>query len=72
MDFTKSSRICLNIDSICYDKQHFMKYYKDSVKECFAMNTSDFVDLWRHHKNLLNENVTTFVQKKKFVIYMKN
>ena len=35
------------------------------------MNTDDFIDLWRHHKNLLNKNVTTFVQKEKN-FYMKN
>ena len=47
MNFTKSSRVCLNIDPSwkCRDKQHFMKYYEDSVKEFFVMNTSDFVDL---------------------------
>ena len=75
MDFSKSSRVCLNVDRTrkCCDKQHFMNYQKDSIKEYYVMNTYDFVDLWRHHtKNLLNKNVTTFVQKKKIVFYLKN
>ena len=55
MDFSKSSRVSLNIDPIwkCCDKQHFMKYEKDSIKEYFVLNTSDFVNLWRHHKKFV-------------------
>ena len=70
MDFTKLSRVCLNIDPIwkCCDKQHFMKYYKDSVKEYYVMNASDFVDLWRHHKNYVEQNLTLFVQKRHYFL----
>ena len=71
MDFTKSSRICLNVDPIwkCWDKQHFMKYYKTSVKEYFVMNTSDFVDLWRHHKKFV-EQKCDFVCPKNEICYL--
>ena len=71
MDFTKSSRICLNVDPIwkCWDKQHFMKYYKTSVKEYFVMNTSDFVDLWRHHKKFVKQKCD-FVCPKNEICYL--
>ena len=57
MDFSKSSRVCLNVDPTwkCCDKQHFMKYQKDSIKEYDVMNTVDFVDLWRHHKKFVEQ-----------------
>ena len=71
MNFTKSSRVCLNIDPSwkCRDKQHFMKYYEDSVKEFFVMNTSDFVDLWRHHKKFV-EQKCDYVCPKKEICYL--
>ena len=57
MDFSKSSRVCLNVDPTwkCCDKQHFMKYQKNSMKEYYVMNTDDFVDLWRHHKKFVEQ-----------------
>ena len=55
MDFTKSksSRKCLN-DSCC-DKQHFIRYMKDSASNWFVVNTSDFIDMWRHHKKYVEK-----------------
>ena len=72
MDFTKSSRACLNNPiGKCCNKQHLMKYYKDSIKEFYVMNTSDFVDLWSHHKKFV-EQKCDYVCPKKIVFYMKN
>ena len=66
MDFSKSSRVCLKVDPIwkCWDKQHFMKYQKDSVKEYYVMNTDDFVDLWRHHKKFVEQKCYHVCPKK--------
>ena len=67
MDFSKSSRICLNVDptwKYC-DKQHFMKYKKDSIKWFYVMNTDDFVDLWRDHKNFVEQKCDYVYPKKK-------
>ena len=32
-----------------------MKFSEDSIKTYFVMNTSDFVDLWRHHRKFVQE-----------------
>ena len=48
--------------------QYFMKYDKDSIKEYFVMNTSDFVDLWRHHKKFV-EQKCDFVCPKNEICY---
>ena len=71
MDFTKPSRVCLNIDPIwkCCDKQNSMKYGQDSIKEYFVMSTSDFVDLWRHHKKFV-EQKCDFVCSKNEICYL--
>ena len=71
MNFTKSSRVCLNVDPIwkCCDKQHFMKYDKDSIKEYFVMNTSDFIDLWRHHKKYVKQKCD-FICPKNEICYL--
>lgn len=51
MNFTKSSRKCINDKYLtCCDKQHFMRRMKDSASDWFVVNTSDFIDMWRHHK----------------------
>ena len=57
MDFSKSSRVCLNVDPTwkCCDKQHFMKYQEDSITEFYVLNTDGFVDLWRHHKKFVEQ-----------------
>ena len=67
MDFSKSSRVCLNVDPTwkCCDKQHFMKYQKDSIKEYYVMNTDDFVDLWRHHKKFVEQKCDYVCPEKK-------
>ena len=49
--------------------QHFMKYDKDSIKEYFVMNTSDFLDLWRHHKKYV-EQKCDFICQKKEICYL--
>ena len=67
MDFSKSSRVCLNVDPTwkCCDKQHFMKYQKDSIKEYYVMNTDNFVDLWRHHKKFVEQKCDYVCPEKK-------
>ena len=60
MDFTKSSRVCLIL--IQFGKL-------DSVKEYFVMNTSDFIDLWRHHKKYV-EQKCDFVCPKNEIYYL--
>ena len=50
--------------------QYFMKYDKDSIKEYFVMNTSDFVDLWRHHKKYV-EQKCDFICPKKEICYLR-
>ena len=56
MDFTKSSRKYLNdIYSTCCDKQHFMIKMKDSASDWFVVTTSDFIDMWRHHKKYVEK-----------------
>ena len=68
MDFSKSSRVCLNDDptwKYC-DKQHFMKYQKDFIKEYYVMNTDDFVDLWRHHKKFVEQKFDYVCPEKNF------
>ena len=67
MDFSKSSRVCLNVNPTwkCCDKQHFMKYQKDSIKEYYVMNTDDFVDLWRHHKKFVEQKCDYVCPEKK-------
>ena len=56
MYFTKSTRSCINDPTEkCRSNQHFMKYFKDSIKEYFEMNTNDFVDLWRHHSKFVEQ-----------------
>ena len=42
-----------------------MKYYKDSIKEFYVMNTSDFVDLWRHHKKFVEQKCDYVCPEKK-------
>ena len=51
MDFKTSQRKCLNdqFDSCC-DKSDFMRQLSDSASDFFIVNTSDVVDIWRHHK----------------------
>ena len=41
----------------------------DSVKEYFVMNTSDFIDLWRHHKKYV-EQKCDFVCPKNEIYYL--
>ena len=56
MDFTKSSRKCLNDKySTCCDKQHFMRKMKDSASDWFVVNTSDFIDMWRNNKKYVEK-----------------
>lgn len=51
MNLTKSSRNCIsNKYSACCDKQHFMRKMNDFVRDWFVVSTSDFIDMWRHHK----------------------
>ena len=56
MDFKTSQRKCLNeqFDS-CWDKSHFMSQLSDSASDCFIVNASDFVDIWRHHKTYVKK-----------------
>ena len=74
MDFSKSSRVCLNVDPTwkCCHKQHFMKYQNNSIKEYYVMNTDDFVDLWRHHKKFVEQKCDYVCPEKKIIFYMKN
>lgn len=72
MNFTKSSRRCINSTEKCCDNQYFMKYFKDSAKEYFEMNTSDFVDLWRHHSKFVEKKCGVCVQKMKNLNYIKD
>ena len=55
MDFTKSSRKCLKDKYSCCDKQHFMRYMKDSAGNWFVVNTSGFIDMWGHHKKYVEK-----------------
>ena len=49
--------------------QYFMKYDKDSIKEYFVMNTSDFVDLWRHHKKYVEQKCDFICPKKRNLLF---
>ena len=51
MDFSKSSRICCT--GFACNKQQFMKYFKNSVKEFFVVETSDLVVIWCHHRKMV-------------------
>ena len=48
MDFIKLSHKCL--PSKDCDKNHFTKFYQDSGKTFYVINSQDFIDLWWHHK----------------------
>ena len=51
MDFTTSSRKCINDKyATCCDKQHFMRKMKDSTSDWFVVNTSNFIEMWKHHR----------------------
>ena len=56
MDFTTSSRKYIHDKySTCCDKQRFMRKMKDSTSNWFVVNTSDFKDMWRHHKKYVEK-----------------
>ena len=55
MDFTKSSRKCINDKYSCCDKQHFMRYMKDLASNWFVISTSDFIDVWRYHEKYVEK-----------------
>ena len=55
MDFTKLSRRCLNDKYSFCDKHNFMRYMKDLASNWFVINTSDFIDMWRHHKKYVEK-----------------
>ena len=54
MDFKTTQKKCLNnnLNTFC-DKSHYIKYQKNENENVFIINTSDFIELWRHHSSFV-------------------
>ena len=54
MDFKTTQKKCLNNNwnTFC-NKKHYLKYEKNELGTCIILNISDFIDLWRHHKEFV-------------------
>lgn len=54
MDFKTTQKKCLNNNPNTFcNKNHYLKYEKNELGTCFILNVSDFIDLWRHHKEFV-------------------
>ena len=54
MDFKTTQKKCLNnnLNTFC-DKSHYIKYQKNENENFFIINTSDFIELWRHRSSFV-------------------
>ena len=54
MDFKTTQKKCLNnnLNTFC-DKSHYIKYQKNENENFFIINTSDFIELWRHQSSFV-------------------